>query len=382
MNVTDEPAVPPASADRRPHALAEADPAIEHRPTLRAALDHPFLLGLTLTLGGLAAIVLGMALASLSTILIYITLALFAALGLEPVVERLERRGLPRPWGIAVVFAGFLLVVAAIIIWVVPPAIAQIGQFVRAIPAQITELQASEWYRNLEAQFGDVIGAGLDQLKTFLADPGNLMLVGGGVLAVGLGVGNALSGAVIVIVLTLYFLASLSAMKAAFYRLAPDRNRASVADLTERITESVGGYLIGMVILAACNAAFATILFLVLGLPFPALMGLAAFLITLIPLIGPVLYWVIATLVALVTNPVGALIFAILYFIYIQIEAYVLTPRVMNKAISIPGSLVVIGALVGGTLLGLLGALVAIPVTAAILLIIKHVFVPRQDAKT
>ncbi|SBS69933.1 conserved membrane hypothetical protein [uncultured Microbacterium sp.] len=381
MNVTDEPAAPPASPDT-PLRDRGLSPTPADRPALRAALDHPFLLGLTLTLGGLAAIVLGLALASLSTILIYITLALFAALGLEPVVERLERRGLPRPWGIAVVFAAFLLVVAAIIIWVVPPAIAQIGQFVRAIPAQITELQASDWYRSLEAQFGDVIGAGLDQLKTFLADPGNLMLVGGGVLAVGLSVGNALSGAVIVIVLTLYFLASLSAMKAAFYRLAPARNRASVADLTERITESVGGYLIGMVILAACNAAFATILFLILGLPFPALMGLAAFLITLIPLIGPVLYWVIATLVALVTNPVGALIFAILYFIYIQVEAYVLTPRVMNKAISIPGSLVVIGALVGGTLLGLLGALVAIPVTAAILLIIKHVFVPRQDAKT
>lgn len=381
MNVTDEPAVPPAYADPPPHtrAVATTTPA---RPALRAALDHPFLLGFTLTLGGLAAIVLGMALASLSTILIYIALALFAALGLEPVVERLERRGLPRPWGIAVVFAAFLLVVAAVLIWVVPPAIAQIGQFVRAIPAQITELQTSDWYRNLEAQLGDVIGAGLDQLKTFLADPANLMLVGGGVLAVGVGVGNALSGAVIVVVLTLYFLASLSAMKAAFYRLAPARNRASVADLAERITESVGGYLIGMVILAACNAAFATILFLVLGLPFPALMGLAAFLITLIPLIGPVLYWVIATLVALVSNPVAALIFAILYFIYIQVEAYVLTPRVMNKAIAIPGSLVVIGALVGGTLLGLLGALVAIPVTAAILLIIKHVFVPRQDAKT
>lgn len=380
MNVTDEPAVPPAAAPQR--AGTADSPTPGRHPLVRTALDHPFLLGFTLTLGGLAAIVLGLALASLSTILIYIALALFAALGLEPVVARLERRGLPRPWGIAVVFAAFLLVVAAIITWVVPPAIAQIGQFVRAIPAQITDLQASTWYGNLEAQFGDVIGAGLDQLKTFLADPANLMLVGGGVLAVGLGVGNALSGAVIVVVLTLYFLASLDAMKAAFYRLAPARNRASVADLTERITDSIGGYLIGMVILAACNAAFATILFLVLGLPFPALMGLAAFLITLIPLIGPVLYWVIATLVAVVSNPVGALVFAILYFIYIQVEAYVLTPRVMNKAIAIPGSLVVIGALVGGTLLGLLGALVAIPVTAAILLIIKHVFVPQQDAKT
>lgn len=381
MNVTDEPAASASVA--RPVRERETAPASDTRhPAVRAALDHPFLLGFTVTLGGLAAIVFGMALSSLSTILIYIALALFAALGLDPVVGRLERRGLPRPWGIAVVFAGFLLVAAAVVVWVLPPALAQIGQFVRAIPAQITTLQASDWNRGMEEQLGDVIGSGLDQLKTFLADPSNLLVIAGGVLAVGFGVGNALTGAVIVVVLTLYFLASLDAMKTAFYRLAPARNRASVANLTEQITDSIGGYLIGMVILAACNAAFATILYLVLGLPFPALMGLAAFLITLIPLIGPVLFWVIGTAVALLADPVGALIFGILYFVYMQLEAYLLTPRVMNRAIAIPGSLVVIGALVGGTLLGLLGALVAIPVTAAILLIIKHVFVPQQDAKT
>ena len=77
----------------------------------------------------------------------------------------------------------------------------------------------------------------------------------------------------------------------------------------------------------------------------------------------------------------SALIFAAAYLAYMQVEAYVLTPRVMNRAISIPGSLVVIGALVGGTLLGLLGALVAVPVTASILLIVKQVIIPRQDSK-
>jgi predicted PurR-regulated permease PerM len=137
-----------------------------------------------------------------------------------------------------------------------------------------------------------------------------------------------------------------------------------------------------MVILAFCNAVVATILHAVLGLPFPALMGMVAFLITLIPLIGSVLYWITASVIALFTSPLLALIFAVIYLIYIQVEAYVLTPRVMNKTISVPGSLVVIGALVGGTLLGLLGALVAIPVTASILLIIKQIVIPKQDAKS
>ena len=129
-----------------------------------------------------------------------------------------------------------------------------------------------------------------------------------------------------------------------------------------------------------CMTALALRLYL-LGLPFAALMAVVAFAITLIPLVGSVLYWMIATSIALFSNPAAALIFAIIYLIYMQLEAYVLTPRVMNRTISVPGSLVVIGALVGGTLLGLLGALVAIPVTASILLIIKQVIIPRQDAK-
>ena len=136
-----------------------------------------------------------------------------------------------------------------------------------------------------------------------------------------------------------------------------------------------------MVILAFCNSMVALALHLILGLPFPGLMAIAAFCITLIPLIGSVCYWIFATFLALFTDPLSALIFAVVYLIYMQLEAYVLTPKVMNKAVSVPGALVVIGALVGGTLLGLLGALVAIPITASILLIIKRIYIPRQDAK-
>jgi predicted PurR-regulated permease PerM len=97
----------------------------------------------------------------------------------------------------------------------------------------------------------------------------------------------------------------------------PARNRPGVARLTDQITDSVGAYLMGMVILAFFNSIVAFLLHLVLGLPFPALMGVLAFLITLIPLVGPVLYWGSATVIALFTNPIAALIFALAYLVYI-----------------------------------------------------------------
>ena len=163
--------------------------------------------------------------------------------------------------------------------------------------------------------------------------------------------------------------------------MAAALDAATTTEITEQITASVGGYLGGMVILAFFNALVAFLLYLFLGLPFPALMAVVAFSVTLIPLVGSVLFWAVGTVVALIASPIGGLTFAIAYLVYMQIEAYVLTPKVMNKAISVPGSLVVIGALVGGTLMGLLGALVAIPVTASILLIIKKVYIPKQDAQ-
>jgi predicted PurR-regulated permease PerM len=161
----------------------------------------------------------------------------------------------------------------------------------------------------------------------------------------------------------------------------PARNRALTAELTEEITASVGGYLGGMVVLAFFNSVVCFVLYSVLQLPFPLLMAVVAFCITIIPLVGTVLFWGIGSVIALFANPLSALIFAAGYLVYMQLEAYVLTPRVMTKTISVPGSLVVIGALVGGTLMGLLGALVAIPVTASILLIIKKIVIPKQDAK-
>lgn len=360
-------------------------PATELEPpagrSVWANLNRPFVVGFLLTLGALAALVLGFAVRDLATVWVYIAFALFIALGLDPLVRRLEGAGLSRAWSIVVVFFGFALVIGGVLWLIIPTVVTQIAQFVSNLPGAIRDFQRSDMYAWIDDRFGAQAQTLLGDVQAFLTDPGNIAAIGGGVLQVGASIATTLSGMLIVLVLSLYFVATLDSMKRAFYRLLPARNRSGAADITDEITASVGGYLGGMVVLAFMNAVFAFIMHLVLGLPFPMLMAVVAFCITLIPLIGTVLFWVVASSLALFTSPVSALVFAAAYLVYMQVEAYVLTPRVMNKTISVPGSLVVIGALVGGTLMGLLGALVAIPVTASILLIVKRVFIPRQDAK-
>jgi predicted PurR-regulated permease PerM len=344
-------------------------------------IDRPFVFGFLVTLGGLGAIVLGLAVTSLSTVLIYIALALFAALGLDPAVRFLERRGLSRAISVVTVIVSLIVVVGLILWMVLPIVIEQIASFVRSVPSMIQDFTRSDIYATLENQFGDQFEDLVAEVQKFLSDPGNIATIGGGALKVGAGIASGISGAIVVLVLTLYFVATLPSMKTGMLRLAPARDRARAGDIVEQITDSVGGYVMGMVILAFFNALLAFLLYVFLGLPFPPLMATVAFCITLIPLVGSVMFWVIGTGLALFTDPLAALIFGIVYLVYMQVEAYVITPRVMNRAISIPGSLVVIGALAGGTLLGLLGALVAVPVAASILIIINQVLVPRQDAR-
>ncbi len=363
-------------------------PAVDSAPveaprdrTFWTYLNRPFGVGFLLTLGALVAIGLGAAVTSLATIWIYVAFALFAALGLDPIVRRLERRHIPRVWGIVIVYAVFAVLLVGVLWLVLPTVIRQIAQFLSDIPAMISDFQRTDVYAWIRDQFGDQVPVWLDEIQKFITNPNNIATIGGGVLQVGVGIATSISGIIIIIVLSLYFLASLDQMKAAFYRLAPARNRAFVGEMTEEITGSVGAYLMGMVVLAFFNALMTFLLYSILGLPFPLLLAVVAFCLTIIPLVGTVIFWIVGTVVALLSSPLAALAFGVIYLLYMQIEAYVLTPKVMNKAIAVPGSLVVIGALVGGTLMGLLGALVAIPVTASILLIIKKVFIPRQDAK-
>jgi predicted PurR-regulated permease PerM len=346
-----------------------------------AHLDTPFTAGLLLTLGGLVALLLGIAVSNIATIIIYIALAAFASLGLDPVLKWFERHNVKRPWAITIVFLIFGVIAVGALLLVVPTLISQISSFISGIPSMISDFQKSDTYSWLEGIFGPGLNTITDEIQSFLTNPANIAAISGGLLKIGAGIAGAISGALIVIVLTLYFVASLPAIKESLMQFAPARNRPKVRAMTNQITDSVGSYLMGMVVLAFFNSIVAFLLHLFLDLPYPLLMGVLAFCITIIPLVGPVLYWITATVIALFTDPLSALIFAIAYLIYIQIEAYVITPKVMSKAISIPGSLVVIGALIGGTLLGLLGALIAVPVTASILLIIKQVYIPRQDAK-
>ena len=345
-------------------------------------IQNAFRAGLIGSLGVGLGIILMTAVQSLATVLTYIFIALFLSLGLDPAVKWLETKKFPKWAAIATVVVGVLGVFIGVLFAIVPAMIDQMVSLWTHLPAEITQLRTQDWIAFLDKQFGDVvdINAVIAELGKFFSDPANISKIAGGALAVGVGLANAISGTLIVVILTLYFTASLQLVKDTVYKFVPKSRRDNFIRMSEEITGGVGKYVVGQISLAVLNGFLAFLVLTLIGGKQALLFGFLAFLFALIPLVGTVLSWIIVTSgQLLLAGPETALIICIYFLIYMQIEAYVLSPRIMNKAISIPGSIVVIAALAGGTLMGVLGALVAIPIAASIVLVVKQVVYPAQD---
>jgi predicted PurR-regulated permease PerM len=140
----------------------------------------------------------------------------------------------------------------------------------------------------------------------------------------------------------------------------------------------VGGYAIGLVAVATINAICSYIMMSIVGIRYAAVLAVAVGFLGLLPMIGASLGAALVATVAFFDDPKKAAIVLIYYVVYQQLENYVLAPRIMQRTISVPGAITVVAALVGGALLGVLGALLAIPVAAGLLLIYEEVLVPRQ----
>lgn len=351
-------------------------------------IHNAFRLGIFGGLGVLVALLIGGAFASLATILTYIGAAIFIALGLDPLINWLESRKWPRWAAILTVLVGVLGLFAGLVFAIIPVVVEQstkvINQIARYVtnPASLDEL-LTQIQSFIPIEILDVQAAAQEAL-TFLTDPNNLAQIGGGVLSVSVSIATGVFGALIILILTLYFTASLGNMKRALYRLVPRSRREKFINISEQVAHAVGRYVVGQVALAFINGLLSFIFLSIIGAAYPALFAFIAFLFSLVPLVGTLSGSILIVVTQLLVNPdsiVTVIAVGIYYLIYMQVEAYVLSPNIMNRAVKVPGVVVVIAALIGGTLLGILGALIAIPVAASILLIIDQVVVPRLEEK-
>jgi predicted PurR-regulated permease PerM len=358
-------------AGRRPPGRAAATGQTLSTMTAGAWFTFSF----WLAAGGLTAYLLVRVLSGLGNMLSILLLAVFFATALEPVVAGLVERGLRRGFAVTVVAIGLLAVLAGFVAVIFPPVQREASALIDAIPHYLDDLRNKSTYLGqLEAKYHIV-----EKVQTWTKQhqAGNLDL--NGILGAGRAVLSAFTGTLATIALTMYFLANMPGIKRFCYRLVPLRRRPRVSELGDQIMAQVGRYVLGQVVIASIGGTATYVWAFAWGIPYPAALGVVVALFGLVPVVGSSIGGVIVTLVAFSVG-VNVAIVTLVYYVAARLaEDYLVAPRVNRRTVDVHPLVTILAVLAGAALLGVVGALVAIPVAVAIRLIVTEVVLPRID---
>jgi predicted PurR-regulated permease PerM len=368
-----------AHGDKRIHEAVEEAAAVAEetgglgtpgRPINRRS---PFMIGMSAAFGVAVTYGLVELLIRARAVLILIGLAMFLAAGLDPVVGWLVRHRVPRWAAVVVVISCTLGIVAAFLAAAIPPLASEATALTHQIPHYMHSLQdRNSELGKLNAKFQIQ-----QHLTKLLSSRGSSLI--GGVLGAGELVLSTASSILAMLVLSIYFLAGLPKIKLFAYRLVPHSRRPRVILIGDEILAKVGGYVLGNVLTSVIAGVGTYLWMLAFGIPYPILLGLFVALLDLIPVIGSTIGGAVVTLVALTVSLPVAVATLAFYISYRLAEDYLIVPRIMGRTVQVPAIVSLIAVLIGGVLLGIVGALVAIPVAAAIRLVLHEVTFRRLD---
>jgi len=333
----------------------------------------PFMIGMTGAFGVAVAYGLIELIIRARSVLILIGLAMFIAVGLDPIVGWLVRHRMPRWAAVLTVVACGFAIAAAFLAAAIPPLASEATALAHQIPHYMHTLQ------DRNSQLGKLnVKYHIQQRLSSLVSGGGSSLVGG-VLGAGALVLSTASAIVAIMVLSIYFLAGLPQIKMFGYRLVPHSRRPRVILIGDEIFAKVGGYVLGNFITSAIAGLGTYFWLLAWGVPYPLLLGMFVAILDLIPVIGSTIGGIVVSLVALTVSLPVALATLAFYVGYRLAEDYLIVPRIMGRTVELPAIVSLVAVLIGGVLLGIVGALVAIPVAAAVRLLLHEIAIRRLD---
>jgi predicted PurR-regulated permease PerM len=304
-------------------------------------------------------------------VLFLLILAVLLATAIEPLVKRLRRGPFTRGTGVLVVYTLIILIIGLPAYLFVPSVVDQAATFTAALPERLQQLRNYTQSLHPAAVAGiasEVVDNAVGAVQT-PQQPAQDQIVQAGTTAA-----HTLFAFVTVFVLAFYWLVERAQIKRVCLRVVPVRLARDVNTVWMEVEEKLGGWVRGQIILMLAVGTLATLGYVVLGLPNPALLGVVAGLCEIIPMVGPFLAFAPAVLVALaVADPTRALLVVGYAVVIQQIESNVLVPRVMGRTVGVSALTVMLGILVGGALAGLPGAFLAVPIAGALQVILAHV---------
>ena len=375
----------PAPRKRSPRTPAQVEKAAARRtaplappkPTEGLTVRTAFRIGFLAALGVFTAYLLVSAVAATKSVLVLLVISAFLAVGLNPLVERLEgQRGLTRGRAVGIVLGVVVLGFVGFLLAIVPPIVDQTTALVHNGPDYLDQLLRNHTVHDLDNRFHVI-----QKAKQTLQRPDLAASFFGGVLGVGKIVFSAIFSTITVLTLTLYFMSSLPAMKRAAYRTVPASRRERVVLLGDDILSRIGGYVGGALGIALCAGVSSFVVMLALGVPSPVALALVVMITDLIPVIGATIGAVVVSAVAFAHDVRVGIVIAVFYLVYQQVENYLIYPRIMKRSVDVSPAVTIIAVLLGASLMGIVGALLAIPTAAAVQLIMVEVVLPHQEER-
>lgn len=358
-----EAAAAEMKTDVRPHG----------EPGRRFDRRSPFFVGMTAAAGVAVTYFAVRTVTATAPVLLLIGVAFFLALGLEPAVGWFSDHHVPRGLATVVVFVIFLAALAAFVAAAIPPLSQQASQLIEQAPHYIQQAQShSSTIGKLNDRFHIQ-----ERITATINGSGGSVL--GEVMTAGSAVFAALTDVFIVIVLTVYFLVDFPRIRETLYRLVPQTRRPRAILIGDEVFAKVGAYVLGNVAISVIAAAATAVWLAAFGVPYALLLAIFVGLLDLVPIVGSTIAGVVVAAVALTVSLPTCLATAAFFVTFRLLEDYLLTPRIIGRVVKVPALMTVVAVLIGGALLGIVGALVAIPIAAALQLISQEVLFPRLD---
>ena len=302
-------------------------------------------------------------------ILIWILIAVFLALALNPAVEWVQRLGVARRGlAVAIVFVGAIVAIAAIGATVIPTIVAQVNEFVDAVPDYVADLTAGRGRLGfLEREYQLT-----ERVREALSTGGASKVLGisGTALAVTKGVVTAIVATVTIAFLTLFMLLEGPAWVERLYSLLPEEKQPRWRKVGHDIYRTIGGYVTGNLTISLIAGVVSTAVLLAVGVPYAVALGLLVAILDLIPLAGATIAAILVTTVAFLDTTTSGVIVLLFFVVYQQLENHVIQPVVYGRTVQLSPLAVLIAVLIGAELAGVIGALAAIPVAGALQVIL------------
>lgn len=333
-----------------------------------------------LTVKGIARIVLVVVCVAITLYLLWLLrkpiswllIAIFLAVALSPPVNWLARR-MKRGFAITIVFLGLLLLPILLIALIVPPLITEANNFADNVPVYADDVtnfvQDNKRLRNINQDY-DITGQLEKEARKL---PNRLGGAAGTLRDVGFGIVSSLFALITILVLTAFVLGSGRTWTDALIASRPPEQRERLRRSLENMASAVGGYVAGALTIAVIAGVATYVVLAILGVPFKGPLAVLAGLFSLIPLVGATIAAVLIGVVTVFQDfPTATVVWAIWAIVYQQLENHLLQPQIQKRTVNVHPFITIVAVLFGGTLLGVMGAIVAIPVAASIQILLRE----------